>query len=418
MGSLIPILTRLLSQALITVIVGGLSFLGYGNSTSTSSFFSASTIKFQSPIILDIQSDNIKISKINPTVSSSTDTVKNTPPEKSKSKTPTKKNEPVAATYIPKEAPIQIDTKTIPINVQPSLSTLPIPSIDDLPIASDIINSKRLGEWTAAFETSNQSIVNILCISSKGNLVTVSTGSGVIIGSQGIILTNAHVAQTFLLPNQDCTIRQGAIAADKYKASLVYINENWLRKNAANIFSNNARGTGEDDFALLAITKSINPSDPSSNIKYTKFQTDEIRQGVKGVQILAAGYPGGTLGALSLRKFLSFAYDTINISNVYTLDSRHTDIIETDVTKIGQHGSSGGGLFNVEGNLIGLIVSVNTNGNSSKVNALSLPYINRAIKNDSGKTLDEVVNTDKTVLLSSFMSKQDSLLEYIKPYIK
>lgn len=414
MGALIPILIRIISQVFITAVVGSLSFFGFENSTSTP--WLSNSLKLDYPIIVNIEDKNITTPKtiaVETVATSTKNTTQKGKDKKNKAQTTT-----TQAKFIPIETPkeIQVPTTNIPNPISnPSLSNLPVPSI---PIPEPSTVNSDLGEWNLAHNVSNESVVNILCLSSKGNSITVSIGSGVIIGTQGLILTNAHVAQTFLLPNQDCTIRQGEIASDKYKASLVYINENWLRKNASNIFSSTAQGTGENDIALLLVTQPIKKSDSISNINFANYRQDEMRQGEKGSGVLVAAYPGGTLGALSLRKYLTFVYDTMKISNVYTLDGRHTDIIETEVTKVGQHGSSGGGIFNKEGKLIGLIVSVNTNSNSSSINALSLPYINRSIKNDSGKSLDDFINTDRTTLLTSFLLKQNSLFEYLKPYVK
>src|SRR3989344_252919 len=44
-------------------------------------------------------------------------------------------------------------------------------------------------------------VVNILCITGSGGPLNSISGSGVIIDPRGIILTNAHVAQYFLLKN-------------------------------------------------------------------------------------------------------------------------------------------------------------------------------------------------------------------------
>ena len=259
----------------------------------------------------------------------------------------------------------------------------------------------------------------VFCISQKGNLVTVSTGSGVNINSQGIIITNAHVAETLLLPNENCTIRTGDIAQDTYNTSLVYINKNWLEKNAGIIFSGVAKGTGENDFALLAITKKININSKPTSVSYAVPFLNELSDSNVGQNILAAGYPGGTLGALSLRQYLAFVADKTSISNVYTFSGQTSDIIETGSTKVGQRGSSGGGIFNENGELLGLIVStMGDGGNEDNINAITLPYINRTIKNDTGKSLQEFISTDFQTLISNFEKEKPSLLENIKPFIK
>ena len=144
----------------------------------------------------------------------------------------------------------------------------------------------------------------------------------------------------------------------------------------------------------------------------------EIYENNKGEQILATGYPGGTLGALSLRKYLPFAADVTKLLNVYTFGGSNIDIIETDTTKVGERGSSGGGIFNVKGELVGLIVSVEGNSTREKINALSLPYIHRAFKNSTGMNFQDFISTDKTSLITSFAQKKSSLFEYVKPFVE
>jgi hypothetical protein len=271
---------------------------------------------------------------------------------------------------------------------------------------------------SSVYSNAKQSVVNIFCVSKSGNIVSISTGSGVILSDNGIVLTNSHVAENFLVPNKDCSIRQGEVAVDKYKASLVYINENWLSKNASVLFTKGARGTGENDFALVSINSKIDGSGIDSNISHTEVNYNELSENNLGNKILIAGYPAGTLGALSMMKYLTFVADVINISNVFTLDGTHVDVLETSITKVGQHGSSGGGIFNTNNNLIGLIVSVSDESTDSKVNAISTTYINRSIRSETGKSLNEFINTDKNILIANFLLKKASLYEYVRPYVQ
>ena len=254
MGALVPILLRLLAQASLTLIIGGLSFLGY--ETSSISNLKNSTTK--TPIIVDVQNKNVSIPENEPKLVATT-TTKKASAQKQKTKTIEVKEKitPTQVQNIPVGKTTPPETKTSPTITNPSLANLPTPKIE-LPSTAQISSNIDFGIWNNVYQNARESVVNILCLSSQGNMVTISTGSGVVINSQGIIITNAHVAENFLIPNKECTIRSGDIATDKYKASLVYINEKWLQKNAGVIFSNLARGTGENDFALLAITSKTN----------------------------------------------------------------------------------------------------------------------------------------------------------------
>ncbi|MEI6480498.1 MAG: serine protease [bacterium] len=426
MGALIPIAIRLFARIAITLVVSGVGLLLHNTSTSTP----LSTGVFENlfsdkPRFVNIEDQSFDVSSKIPIATSTASTTQNTNSTTTKKIISPKQKNKVATTtikakLIPTQIPKTVQPATSPETpspiTEPSLKNLPVPQIDLIP-NSPVSTSEDFGVFNTTYTHSHESTVNILCLSTKGNMVKISTGSGVIIHSQGIILTNAHVAETFLIPNEECTIRQGDIATDKYKASLVYINEDWMKKNAGVIFSSEARGTGENDFALLAITSKMDSSS-AIDLPYSTVYTSEMSESNKGEQILATGYPGGTLGALSLRKYLPFSADVTKLLNVYTFSGSSIDIIETDKTKVGERGSSGGGIFNVKGELVGLIVSVEGNSTQEKINALSLPYIQRAFKNSNGTNFQDFISTDKTSLITSFEQKRSSLFEYVKPFVE
>ena len=63
-----------------------------------------------------------------------------------------------------------------------------------------------------------KALVNIICTVSAGTVLRSISGSGVIISSKGVVLTNAHIGQYFLLSdypskgNTFCVIRTGSPA--------------------------------------------------------------------------------------------------------------------------------------------------------------------------------------------------------------
>ena len=421
MAPILQIAGQVLSRVLIATIAWSMTFVGYNADLKLSRGTSTPIQLNTTPIFVEIQNSNSFIQKNKITdekISTTTGTTtknskivkKETLKQTSEIQHPTPKTSD-PTTQVP--APV-----VTPIKETVSLKNLPVPSIELPEVTSEINRGIALGEMGNIYSNSKQSVVNIFCVSTKGNMVSISTGSGVIISSSGIILTNSHVAENFLIPNRNCSIRQGDVAVDKYKASLVYINENWLKKNAGVLFSQGSRGTGEGDFALVSINSKSDGSNTNLNITHTNINLNELSNKNQSDKILIAGYPAGTLGALSMMKYLTFIADVINISNVYTLDGSHIDVLETSITKVGQHGSSGGGIFNTDNNLLALIVSVNDESANSKVNAITTTYINRALQNETGKSLQEFVNTDKNILLSNFLLKKDSLFEYVKPFVK
>lgn len=424
MPALIQIIGQLLSRILIAFVAWSFTFIGHNIDLKLNQSTSTSPQLNISPIFVEIEDNGIDVKK-NKIIPLPIPIATSTRTSQTK-KGATSTN--IIVTKIPNtatSAKVIIPTEPTPTPIvktetkeTTSLKNLPVPTILLPQIINEINRGIALSEWNNIYTNSQQSIINIFCVSTKGNMVSISTGSGVVVSDSGIILTNAHVAENFLIPNRDCSIRQGEIAMDKYKGSLVYINENWLKSNAGVLFSQSSRGTGENDFALISLNSNYDGSVLNSNISHTEINQNELSENNKGNKILVAGYPAGTLGALSLRKYLSFVADVINISNLYTLDGTHVDVFETEATKVGQHGSSGGGIFNSNNDLTGLIVSVSDESGNSKINALTTTYISRAMKNDSGKSLQEFINTDKNVLISAFLLKQNSLFEYVKPFLQ
>src|SRR3989338_8466958 len=139
----------------------------------------------------------------------------------------------------PKPAPTT-PSKATPVSVPTSLSPSESASLDASAVAL------------------RAALVNIICYAPAGSGLRSISGSGVIVDSKGIILTNAHIAQHFLLADRavSCTIRVGSPAVDSYTASLIYISPAWIQANANILTQTNPSGTGEYDFAFLAITKS------------------------------------------------------------------------------------------------------------------------------------------------------------------
>src|SRR5690349_10285815 len=81
---------------------------------------------------------------------------------------------------------------------------------------------------TAALEVANpitDATVNLYCRLKAGKQLLSASGSGVFISDRGVILTNAHVAQYFLLAGEKgrvtgwCSVRTGSRAKEAYTAS-------------------------------------------------------------------------------------------------------------------------------------------------------------------------------------------------------
>lgn len=240
-------------------------------------------------------------------------------------------------------------------------------------------------------EKIRQSTVNILCSRIIGNAIQKTTGSGVVIDPSGIIITNAHVAEYFLLAqsgnNTSCYIRTGSPAINSYKAKLIYLPSIWIERNKNNLSMQTITGTGENDYALLAITERISASAPDAPLVYLNPSSDNL---VKNQKIFIAGYPAGFSDVRILDSALYSLIKSSEVTNIAGFDGRSTDVINTSPTSVAEHGSSGGVVADEDGNLRALIVATTIDNYSGgkNIQAITLPYIKKSIQNNSGKSFN------------------------------
>ena len=251
--------------------------------------------------------------------------------------------------------------------------------------------------------------VNILCLRQTGNKINLATGSGVIISSSGVVLTNSHVAQHFLLKDAGykCSIRRENIPLYGFNAVPLYISEGWIEENYKQINNSSPTGTGKYDYALLLITSNTNPTISLPKFPSLKLNTSSNFLSV-GDNVSVAGYPSVMTTSLEIAKNSSLVLDQAKIREVFTLGNNTVDVVSTTDTKVAQRGASGGGLFK-NNELGGIVVSTNHGSSPGNfvVNVLTLDYINRELKNETGKTLSE--------FLSSDLSKQSKDFETVAP---
>lgn len=237
-------------------------------------------------------------------------------------------------------------------------------------------------------EKSRKSIVNILC-KTNGNDLSTITGTGVIIDPHGIILTNAHIGQYFLLKDYkfknfvECTVRTGEPAYPKYEAELVYISPKWVEANKSILTEENPKGTGEYDFAFLRITKSVDKT-PLPSFDYIKPDTREIIN--EGEPVLLASYPAGFLGSISVLKGLYITTTITTVQKIFTFKETTIDLLSVGGTALSQKGSSGGAVVDQYGKLIGLISTSSEGDTTSQrdLRAITLAHISRSLEESFG----------------------------------
>lgn len=160
-------------------------------------------------------------------------------------------------------------------------------------------------------------------------LVTEGAGSGVILSEDGYIVTNYHVIEDAQ------TITVTDTAGKEYNAEVIGADE-------------------ESDLAVLKID--------ASGLKAVTFaDSDEIRTGQMAVAI---GNPLGELGGTVTEGIISAK------SREVTIDGQTMNLIQTSAAV--NAGNSGGGLFNEDGNLVG-IVNAKTSGSDIEGLAFAIP---------------------------------------------
>lgn len=238
-------------------------------------------------------------------------------------------------------------------------------------------------------ENTRLALVNILCIPEGGTLQPTS-GSGVIIDSRGVILTNAHVAQYVLLAqsrrtNLSCVIRSGAPAETLWSANVVYIPPVWIQNHAADITNESPTGTGEHDYAFLQIVPL-----PEAKLFPGDFPAlpVDIREGIgfPGDPVLAASYPAEFVGPRATQFNLHPASTITSVKRLMTFDADTVDMLSLGGVPEAQSGSSGGPVVNAWGHLIGIITTTSEGATTAdrELRALTLSYIDDDMRAQTG----------------------------------
>ncbi|MBQ8551818.1 MAG: trypsin-like peptidase domain-containing protein [Clostridia bacterium] len=179
-----------------------------------------------------------------------------------------------------------------------------------------------------------------------GNYITSGAGSGVIISADGLIITNNHVvsgANTITVTTTDGT---------EYAAEVI--------------------GTDSDsDIAVIKVE--------ASNLPFALMGDSDTL--VVGQEVIAVGNPLGELGGTVTNGIVSALSRDVNI------DGTEMTLIQTNAAV--NPGNSGGGLFNLYGELIGIVnakSSTTSSGTSVEGIGFAIP------SNTAAKVTEELIN--------------------------
>ncbi len=246
--------------------------------------------------------------------------------------------------------------------------------------------------------TALDALVNIYCTYKTEKYIKTTTGTGFFIDTDGVILTNAHVAQFLLLEGlegqAECIIRNGNPATAAYEAELLYIPPAWVREHASMINDLAPKGTGERDYALLYITSGLEGKPMPTKFSALPFSSTPMTLGSVNTGVFATGYPAESMLAEGFNAPLIPKQATTTIGELMTFGSNLVDVFTIRGSSIGEHGSSGGPIVDSNGNVVGIISTKGDDEQFGKgsLRAISTAYVNRTIKEETGFTLAQNLN--------------------------
>lgn len=257
--------------------------------------------------------------------------------------------------------------------------------------------------------------VNLYCRLRSGRKIFSSSGSGVFISDRGVILTNAHVAQYFLLAEKEgrvtgrCSVRTGSPAKERYVASAIYFPSVWAEQNAAELSKSKPKGTGENDFALLYITatkkKGVLP------VKFPALTIDLSNSTTDQEAVTIAGYPSEKLDFDGVRNKLAMVTASSTITNTRSLGGNQSmDVLTLAPSAAGGAGVSGGPIIDGAGEVIGIVTSKSTAKDDRTLRAITLPYIDRTIQSQANISLS-------ALLVGDFKAQANSVYAIPSPEI-
>ena len=313
----------------------------------------------------------------------------------------------VVSITTPNKAVAKPPLKSAPITQV--VPTAPAPSIPD---ASDATTSDNFSvtrilnpyqfppqKFDVINERARPTLVNILCGARSGTFKPISA-SGVIIDPRGVILTNAHVAQYFLLASDSivdlsCVIRAGSPAYPTWNAEILFVPPSWVKAHAGDIKQARPVGTGEFDYALLRVTGNVNGQPMIAGLPFVPADTREAIAFTDD-DVLVASYPAEFIGGIATQLNLYPVSSVTTIKKMLTFDNKTVDVISLGGVIGAQSGSSGGAVVNAWGHLVGIVSTTSEGPTTAErdLHAITLSYINRSIASESGLDLQSILSGD------------------------
>ncbi|MGH7175061.1 MAG: S1 family peptidase [Minisyncoccia bacterium] len=310
-------------------------------------------------------------------------------------------------------------TSTAPKKMSPpvavvSTSTGAAPSAPSVPAPASpapvLPAAPPSGDLSADSDLLRAALVNILCASPAGSSLQSISGSGVIVSSTGMILTNSHIGQYFLLADRgvSCVIRTGSPAQAAYEAAPVFVSPAWIAANPSVLEEQSPTGTGEHDFALLAIDASATESPLPASFPFVPLATAPP---TLGEPVVIGSYAAQFLKTSEIENALSPTIVYGAIQSVYTFAVDSVDVVSLGGNAAAQEGSSGGGAIDASGYLTATITTSTTAGDTAArdLDAITASYIRRDYATEIGVPLDSLLAEDPFAAIQQFAPEVPAL---------
>ena len=253
-------------------------------------------------------------------------------------------------------------------------------------------------------------LVNILCATAAGSPLQGESGSGFFVSERGVILTNAHIAQYYLLadyPNLggvDCVIRTGSPAASLYRARLLYLSPRWVEANSDTITQESPSGTGEHDFALLLVTERTNKG-ASLPERFPFVPLADGEPPPESSLVLVAGYAAEFLSSAIIERELYAASAIAAVRKFFTFGSGSGDVFSVGSTILSTKGSSGGPVLSQDVAAAGVLVTSTTGATTGEREgfAITARHIRESFREETGASFSEfLASTDLSRAADAF----------------
>ena len=315
--------------------------------------------------------------------------------------------------------------RTVPVPTRKESTASPAPALvpapgtplsTSTPPASESVSAPAPlpSSGNAAFDASatalRAALVNIICYAPAGSGLHSISGSGVFIDPKGIILTNAHIAQYFLLFNRgvSCTVRSGSPAVSRYSAKLIFISSAWVHSNVGVLTEATPSGTGEYDFALLAVDASVTADPIPDSFPFVPLAATPPSS---GTPVVIASYGAQFLDLSQVQHSLFPTVVFGSIKNVFTFGTNTIDVLALGGSAAAQEGSSGGGVSNAAGTLVGTITTSTVQGATAtrSLSAITASYIRAEYASETGQALDLLLAESTSTAITNFAPQMPPL---------